>query len=90
MFEESVKCVFQENFKQNVKVVSRMFWFAILFLHGSHRSYPSRRRACFEVVWNLAFFDEPASYLLAMCSYYAKNVKISCYRASNPSHLYLY
>ena len=23
------------------------FCFAILFLHGSHRSYPSRRRACF-------------------------------------------
>ena len=23
------------------------FWLAILLLHGSHRSYPSRRRACF-------------------------------------------
>ena len=34
--------VFQENLD-----ISMKFCFAIFFSHGSHRSYPSRRRACF-------------------------------------------
>ena len=50
VFKESVKCVLR-NFKQKVsgmfQNVSIKFCFAILFLHDSHRSYPSRRRACF-------------------------------------------
>ena len=50
VFKESVKCVLR-NFKQKVsrvfQNVSIKFCFAILFLHESHRSYPSRRRACF-------------------------------------------
>ena len=40
----------QENFKLNVKGVSRMFnevLFCNIVFYGSHRSYPSRRRACF-------------------------------------------
>ena len=43
--------VFQENFTKKFqrcfKNVSMKFCFAILFLHRSHRSYLSRRRACF-------------------------------------------
>ena len=50
VFKESVKCVLR-NFKQKVsrvfQNVSIKFCFAILFLHESHRSYPSKRRACF-------------------------------------------
>ena len=45
-----VPSVFQENFNKKFqgrfKNVSMKFCFAILFSHGSHRSYPSRRRAC--------------------------------------------
>ena len=48
---EKVSSVFQENFNKKFqgrfKNVSMKFCFAILFSHGSHRSYPSRRRACF-------------------------------------------
>ena len=36
-----VSSVFQENLNISIK-----FCFAIFFSHGSHRSYPSRRRAC--------------------------------------------
>ena len=48
VFKE-VSSVFQENLKRSFKGVSKMFqWsFAILFFYGSHRSYPSKRRACF-------------------------------------------
>ena len=38
---KTVASVFQENFN-----VSMKFCFPTFFLHGSHRSYPSRRRAC--------------------------------------------
>ena len=44
---QSVKRV-SRKFQNNFKGVSRMFnevWFPLLFLHGSHRSYPCRRRA---------------------------------------------
>ena len=36
---------FSRVFKESVKCVSRKFHKKLL--HGSHRSYPSRRRACF-------------------------------------------
>ena len=43
--------VFQENLKKKTSSVFQRvltkFCFAILILHGSHRSYSSRRRACF-------------------------------------------
>ena len=45
----SVKCVFR-NLKKKCegcfKNVSMKFCFAILFLYGSHRSYPSRQKEC--------------------------------------------
>ena len=44
---KGVSRVFEESLKGCFKSVSMKFCFAILFLHGSHRSYPSRRRACF-------------------------------------------
>ena len=50
MFKESVKCVSRKYHKKYpgcFKKVSIKFCFAFLLLHGSHRSYPSRRRACF-------------------------------------------
>ena len=50
VLKESVKCVsrkFQKQFQGHFKNVSMKFCFAILILHGSHRSYPSRRRACY-------------------------------------------
>ena len=47
---KDVSSMFQENLKKKyqecVKNVSMKFCCAIL-LNGSHRSYPSRRRACF-------------------------------------------
>ena len=43
--EYFISTVFQENLN-----VSMKFCFAIFFSHGSHRSYPSRRRACFYVI----------------------------------------
>ena len=46
VFKESVKCV-SKKFQGCFKNVLMKFCFAILLLHGSHRSYPSRRRACF-------------------------------------------
>ena len=42
MFQENFKNKFQGCFKN----VSMKFFFVILFLLVSHRSYPSRRRAC--------------------------------------------
>ena len=36
-----------KKFQGSFRNVSRKFCFAILFLNGSHRSYPSRRRDCF-------------------------------------------
>ena len=46
-----VSSVFQENckFQGCFKNVSMKFCLTNLMLHGSHRSYPSRRRACFIV-----------------------------------------
>ena len=45
-----VSSVFQENVTKSIQGASKKFpssfVFAILMLHGSHRSYPSRRRAC--------------------------------------------
>ena len=56
IFKRSSKGVSSE-FKGSFKDISWMlqrclkkvpsFSFAILLVHGSHRSYPSRRRACF-------------------------------------------
>ena len=46
----NVSIVFQSSFKG----VSRKFCF--LILHGTHRSYPSRRRACF---YQSEFFQQP-------------------------------
>ena len=43
MFKEVLSFFFQQGFKK----VSMKSWFAILFWHESHRSYPSRRRACY-------------------------------------------
>ena len=48
-FQESfigVSRKFQKKFQGCIKKVLIEFCFAILLLHGSHRSYPSRRRAC--------------------------------------------
>ena len=49
---KKVSSVFRENVTKSFKGVSKKFLssfvFAILLLHGSHRSYPSRRRACFK------------------------------------------
>ena len=45
MLKESVKCV-PSKFQIKFQEFSRKF-FSILLLHGSHRSYPSRRKACF-------------------------------------------
>ena len=42
----SVKCV-SRKFQWCFKNILMKFCFAILLLHGSHRSYPSRRRVCF-------------------------------------------
>ena len=47
---KKVSSAFQEHFKKSFKNVSMKFCFVILFFHGSHCSYPSRRRACF---WGL-------------------------------------
>ena len=48
---KKVSSVFLENsiekFQGCFKNVSMNFCFAVLFLHVSHRSYPSRRRVCF-------------------------------------------
>ena len=45
--------VLQENFNKKFqgcfKNVSMKFCFAIVFSHVSHRSYPSRRRACYSM-----------------------------------------
>ena len=50
VFKGRVKCV-SRKLKKKLQVFfkecSMKFCFAILILHGSHRSYPSRRRACF-------------------------------------------
>ena len=51
MFKESVEFVsrkFQTKFQWCFKNDSMKFYFAILLLHGTHRSNPSRRRACFD------------------------------------------
>ena len=39
------------------KNVSMRFCFAILLLHGSHRSYPSRRRACLLKIYRISEVD---------------------------------
>ena len=48
---KKVSGVFQENFIKMshgcFKNVSMKFCFTMLLVHGSHHSYPSRRRACF-------------------------------------------
>ena len=49
VFQGRFKGMYQENFKKafmGVLNVSLMFCIAILFLLGTHRSYPRRRRAC--------------------------------------------
>ena len=38
----------KKNFQRCFMNVSLKFWFAIFLLHGSHRSYPSWRRACLD------------------------------------------
>ena len=45
-FKENIKCVSRKFQKKNV---SMMCCFAILLFHGSHRSYPGRRRACYGI-----------------------------------------
>ena len=46
---KKVSRVFQENFTKSFMGVSKvsMKFFSICLTHESHRSYPSRRRACF-------------------------------------------
>ena len=44
VFKESVKCVLK--IKKKVSRVFQECFNEVLFLHGSHRSYPSIRRAC--------------------------------------------
>ena len=49
---KKVSSVFQENFKHNFKGASKMFnevLLCIFVLRGPHRSYPSRRRACYSL-----------------------------------------
>ena len=60
-----VSSVFQENFKQSFKDVSKMFNEVLLckfVLHGSHCSFPSRRRACLggcmRVIHNSDIFEK--------------------------------
>ena len=48
-FKESMKCIsrnLNNKFQGCFKNVSMKLYFVILFLHISHRSYPSRRMAC--------------------------------------------
>ena len=50
VFKECLKCVLKEilrTFQVYLKNVSMKFCFAILLLHGTHHSYPSRGSACF-------------------------------------------
>ena len=50
VFKDSVKCVpkkIQIKFQEFSRMFQWRFVFALLLLHGSHRSYPSRRRSCF-------------------------------------------
>jgi len=42
MIFKGVSRVFQGSFKKTFKVFQKSF-----MLHGTHRSFPSRRRACF-------------------------------------------
>ena len=49
-----VSSVFQEHLKKVERVFQECF--AILFLHGSHRSYPIRRRACSKIYFSGFFF----------------------------------
>ena len=54
VLKESVKCV-SRKFKQRCKGVSKMFNEVLLcnfVLRGSHRSFPSRRRACSVSSWS--------------------------------------
>ena len=56
MFKENVKCVsrkFQKKVKWCFNNVSRKFCFVIFFLHGTHRSYPSRRKVCWDFMMRL-------------------------------------
>ena len=57
MFQENLKKKYQMCFKKISKQVSRVFqecfdevFLTNLLLHGSHRSYPSRRRASFFLI----------------------------------------
>ena len=43
---KKVSGLFYESFQGSFKNVSFKFCFAILLLHGTHHSYPNRRRAC--------------------------------------------
>ena len=51
IFQESFKTVLSEfnrkKFQKCLKNISMRVCFVILLLHGSHRSYPSRRRPCY-------------------------------------------
>ena len=65
VFEESVKCVsrkFHKKFQGYFKNILMKFCFAIFFSHGSHRSYPSRRRACLNISNN--FVSQSRSILV--------------------------
>ena len=52
---KKVSSVFQENFIKSFKNLSMKFCIAILLQHESHRSYPSRRRACFSLTSHFSF-----------------------------------
>ena len=61
MFENSIKYVwrtFLKKFQGCFKNVSMKFCFVIFLLHGSHRSYPSRGRACL-ILSNYSQFQPP-------------------------------
>ena len=49
MIFKGVSRVFHESFKKTFKVFQESF-----MLHGTHRSFPSRRRACFTNISTIA------------------------------------
>ena len=51
MILKGVSKVFQGSFKKTFKVFQKSFMF-----HGTHCSFPSRRRACLDCVFFLGYF----------------------------------
>ena len=73
VFKESVRCVSRKFHKKSqgcFKNVSMKFCFSILLLHGSHRSYPSRRRACLlisDMIMLLYDYNDTNEFINSYC-----------------------